>query len=150
MPKGIYKRTKKHLDKMRKTGFQKGNISWTTGKHLPEEMKRKISKNHIDVSGNNNPNWQGGKSFEIYPQEFNLELKLKIRQRDNFICCLCKRTEREELEELNRVLSVNHIDFDKRNCKENNLNTLCMRCNVKINREREYWTNYFLDNIKKL
>src|SRR3990167_985190 len=63
--------------------------------------------------------------------------------RDNFICCLCGRTEREELEELNRVLSVNHIDFNKNNCKENNLNTLCLRCNVKICRQREFWTNYF-------
>ena len=49
----------------------------------------------------------------------------------------------EELEELNRILCVNHIDFNKQNCKEDNLNTLCLRCNVKINRNREYWTNYF-------
>ncbi|MEK6879396.1 MAG: hypothetical protein AABY22_07310 [Nanoarchaeota archaeon] len=70
-------------------------------------------------------------------------MKLKVRTRDNFICVLCGRTEREELEELNRVLCVNHIDFDKNNCKEENLNTLCLRCNVKINRKREYWTDYF-------
>ena len=27
-----------------------------------------------------------------------------------------------------------------------NLNTLCLRCNVKINRERDYWTNYFISS----
>lgn len=113
------------------------------GKHHSEETRKKMIKNHADVKMDKHPNWQGGKSFEIYPKEFNKELKLKIRQRDNFICCLCQRTEREELEELNRVLAVNHIDFNKQNYKENNLNTLCMRCNVKINRERDYWTNYF-------
>jgi hypothetical protein len=96
--------------------------------------------------GKDNCNWQGGISFNPYPREFNLKLKLKIRARDNFTCCLCKKTEREELEELNQVLSVNHIDFNKNNCKESNLNTLCLRCNIKINREREYWTNYFNQN----
>jgi len=93
--------------------------------------------------GKKNGMWKGGISNNPYPKEFNKELKLKIRIRDNFTCCLCGRTEREELEELNRVLCVNHIDFNKLNCKEENLNTLCLRCNVKINREREYWTNYF-------
>jgi 5-methylcytosine-specific restriction endonuclease McrA len=87
--------------------------------------------------------WKGGISPKSYPAEFNPTLKLKIRQRDNFTCCLCGRTEREELEELDYVLCVNHIDFDKNNCSEENLNTLCRRCNVKINRERDYWTNYF-------
>ena len=93
--------------------------------------------------GKNNGMWKGGISNNPYPKAFNAELKLKIRQRDNFTCCLCGKTEREELEELNRVLCVNHIDFNKNNCKKNNLNTLCLRCNVKINREREYWTEYF-------
>ena len=88
-------------------------------------------------------NWKGGISFIKYPTEFNLTLKIKIRERDKYTCCLCGRTEREELEELNRVLCINHIDFDKQNCKESNLNTLCLRCNVKINREREYYTNLF-------
>src|SRR3990167_8698714 len=37
----------------------------------------------------------------------------------------------------------NYIDCDKDNCKESNLNTLCVRCNVKINRERDYWIAYF-------
>jgi len=94
-------------------------------------------------TGENNASWRGGISENLYPKEFNKALKLEIRTRDNFTCCLCGRTEREELEELNRVLCVNHIDFNKDNCKEDNLNTLCLRCNVKINREREYWTNYF-------
>ncbi len=79
-----------------------------------------------------NPSWLGGISFNPYPKEFNEELKLKIRTRDNFTCCLCRRTEREELEELNRILSVNHIDFDKNNCKENNLISLCGKCNKKV------------------
>ena len=81
-----------------------------------------------------------------YPEKFNKQLKFKIRTRDNFTCCLCGKTEREELEELNRVLCVNHIDFNKNNCKTSNLNTLCLRCNIKINRKREYWEEYFIND----
>jgi len=122
------------------------------GKPKSKEHRKNIKKNHAkfwlgkknpNVTGKNNWGWKGGISENPYPSEFNERLKLKIRTRDNFTCCLCGKTEREELEELNRVLCVNHIDFNKNNCKESNLNTLCLRCNVKINRNREYWTNYF-------
>jgi hypothetical protein len=88
-------------------------------------------------------NWKGGISENPYPKEFNSELKLKIRTKYNFTCCLCGKTEREEIEALNRVLCVNHIDFDKQNCREENLNVLCLKCNIQINREREYYTNLF-------
>ena len=123
---------------------------WGYGKKVSEEIRQKISLALIKIGhrpriqfGKDNFNWKGGIKSKPYPSIFNVRLKLKIRTRDNFTCCLCGRTEREELEELNYVLCVNHIDFDKNNCKESNLNTLCRRCNVKINRDREYWTNYF-------
>lgn len=119
---------------------KKGIVSPRKGVKLTDETKEKIS---LSKKGEKNYNWKGGISKNPYPKEFNTELRLKIRTRDNFICCLCGRTEREELEELNQVLAVNHIDFNKNNNKEENLNTLCCRCNVKINRERDYWTNYF-------
>lgn len=142
--------------KPNKGSFKKGRVSFNKGKKFSDETKRKISLSKLGNtngfkkgspgsihSGRDHYNWKGGISKNPYPKEFNKELKLKIRTRDNFTCCLCQRTEREELEELNRVLCVNHIDFDKNNCLENNLNTLCLRCNIKINRERNYWIDYF-------
>jgi hypothetical protein len=93
--------------------------------------------------GSNNPAWREGASKKGYPPEFNAKLKLKIRTRDKFSCCLCGRTEKEERAELKQSLSVNHIDFNKKNCHESNLNTLCLRCNVRINFAREYWTKFF-------
>ena len=120
------------------------------GKTHSEEYKRKMSEGHKKrglrppgLSGAAHYNWKGGIEPNPYPKEFNRELKLKIRTKNGFMCVLCGKTEREELEEIGQVLSVNHIDFDKNNCKESNLNTLCLRCNIKINRERNYWTNYF-------
>ncbi len=134
----------KGICKANSGSFKKGMISPTKGKKLSAEHIRKSvetrMKNYLKEK---HWNWKGGITNNPYPSEFNKELKLKIRTRDNFTCCLCGKTEREELEELNQVLCVNHIDFDKNNCREGNLNTLCLRCNVKIGRDRDYWFNYF-------
>lgn len=139
------KRKRETVEKMKESSknidrsFLIGN-QYRKGIPHTKETKLKMSESR---RGELHPNWKGGISKNPYPIEFNSELKLKIRERDNFTCCLCQRNEREELTEFNRVLCVNHIDFDKKNCSESNLNTLCLRCNVKINREREYWTNHF-------
>jgi hypothetical protein len=130
------------------TKFKKGMVAPMKGRKLSiEHIRKSVETRMKNYSKENHWNWKGGITNYPYPKEFNKELRLKIRQRDNFTCCLCGMTEREQLEELNMVLCVNHIDFNKNNCKENNLNTLCVRCNVKINRQREYWTNYFSNNI---
>ena len=116
---------------------------WKKNNNAPAQGKRWKIKDTSKMRGRVPWNYKGGTINNPYPREFSKELKLKIRTRDGFICCLCGRTEREELDELNYVLCVNHIDFNKNNCDEKNLNTLCRRCNIKINRDREYWTNYF-------
>lgn len=146
--------------KIGKASKLRGGGGWMKGKkwHQSEEAKRKIGlankgkkiseETLRKISGSKNHGWRGGISKRRYPPEFNELLKVKIRLRDGYVCCLCGRTEREELEELNRVLCVNHIDYDKNNCKEENLNTLCLRCNVKINRERDYWQSYFTGKMK--
>ena len=143
--KSIEKNRQAHLGKKLSLKTRLKISQATKGKSKPftQEHRRKISETHWDSSGDKNPMWKGGVSKNPYPKEFNSSLKLKIRHRDNFTCQLCGRTEREELEELNRVLCVNHIDFNKKNCKENNLNTLCVRCNTKINKDREFWTDHF-------
>jgi len=52
MPKGQFKRTKKH----------KENISESLrGKKKSLSHRKKLSENHSDVSGDKNPNWKGGR-----------------------------------------------------------------------------------------
>ena len=98
---------------------------------------------HINKSGENSPYWQGGISFEPYTSDFNQQLKDRIRVRDNFICQKCGVPELE----CNERLSIHHIDYDKKNCREDNLLSLCRSCNGKVNYNREYWTNYFQQKI---
>lgn len=67
-----------------------------------------------------------------YPKEFYY-IRKQIRQRDNYICNLCNKYGNE----------VHHIDYDKQNCKEDNLITLCLRCHRKTNTNRTFWQYYF-------
>lgn len=102
--------------------------------------------NSCAKNGKNNPNWQDGSSFEIYPINFNNSLKEFIRDRDNHECQLCHIKEIE----LNRLLSVHHIDYIKENCVPENLISLCKKCHVKTNSNRNYYYIYFKEIIKDL
>lgn len=106
------------------------------GKRSSEETKKKMSNAR---KGEKHYNWMGGISFEPYGLEFNKELKLLIRQRDNFTCQECNYTE----EQLDRKSDVHHIDYNKKNNIHTNLITLCRGCNAQANFGREDWTQYF-------
>ncbi len=111
-----------------------------------------------ELSGKNNPmygkcgkdapNFKGGKSYEPYPPEFHIGLLREVRKRDSYICQFCGKTEEDELKELNRNLSIHHIDYNKNNCDKSNLITLCGKCNSLANFDREDWTAYFKEVIK--
>lgn len=162
--RGKYVRTEKHREIMRQRMIGR-DLYWLRGKKRPEhskylkkwwadrpEERQKAKermllltqdKNYLKklsdlLSGEKNPNWKNGLSKKPY-KHFYQKLKDKIRKRDNYTCQLCNKTEKE----LGYRLSVNHIDFNKENSNENNLNCLCKRCNSLINFEREKWTKYF-------
>lgn len=91
-------------------------------------------------SGKRNAAWMGGVSFEPYPSKFNGKLKRKIKKRDNYICQLCGIPEQECLVKH----SVHHIDYNKNNCEEINLITLCNSCHLKTNINRKKWQGLLL------
>jgi len=97
----------------------------------------------------NHPNYIEGLN-RTYPLEFNKELKLKIRTRDNFECKNCDMTEEEHITVYGRVLDIHHIDYDKQNCNKNNLISLCQSCNIRANFNRNYWKEYYKEKIYEL
>jgi len=109
----------------------KGKANPFYGKKHTEETRKKVSL----------ANGGTGIPYENsdYPYIFK-KIAPKIRQRDNYICQLCGEYGK----------SVHHIDYNKENCKENNLITLCNKCNCKVNYNRTYWTEYFNEKIKEL
>ena len=74
-------------------------------------------------------------------------MKYKIKKRDNFICQRCNITEKKHLIIYNAKLIIHHIDYNKKNSKENNLITLCKKCNSKVNFKRKYWQRYFTKKV---
>jgi len=114
-----------------------------------EGNKRCKSCAHKELYKNpeNHPQWLGGLSRLPYTIEFNASLKESIRIRDNHKCQCCYKTEEQELKELNKVLSIHHIDYNKQNCEDINLISLCSSCNTKVNKNRDYWFSYFTELI---
>ena len=94
-------------------------------------------KEHI--KGINNPNWKDGSSIGEYGEDFDNDLREHIRFRDNYKCQICGCSQLEN----GKQLDVHHIDYDKKNCKTNNLISLCRICHMKTNGHRKYWINYF-------
>ncbi len=101
----------------------------------------------IKELGELNHRWIDGRSYEPYPQEFTPKLKLKIRKRDDFTCQECGMIEEEHLIVYGRVLEIHHIDYNKKNCNEENLLSLCKQCNLRVNHNRRYWEYYFRKKI---
>lgn len=116
------------------------------GKPLTEETRKKMSESHKGkhhwkeenkLKGEINPNWNGGASFLPYPPEFNGRLKQYIRDRDGNECRspYCNHE--------NGVLNIRHIDYNKKNCNQCNLITLCSPCNARANGNRKEWKRLY-------
>ena len=110
----------------KKTGILRGRNNPMFGK------KGKLAGNYIN-----------GKGYEPYNIEFTQKLKYQIRERDNFECQNCDMTEEEHLIVIGQVLEVHHIDYNKKNCKKINLITLCKKCNLNANKNRDFWRKYY-------
>ena len=107
--------TRKHRENLAKARI---------GFKYTKEAKRKLSLSH---GGTGIPY-----EFNEYPEEY-FKIRPKILKRDNYTCQLCNKYSNE----------VHHIDYDKENCDEDNLITLCHQCNMKVNTNRNYWYAYF-------
>jgi len=100
------------------------------GKKYSEETKMKMSIAHL---GEKSYLWRGGISKELYGLKWTSQLKKDIRNRDKFICAICRKN----------GWCVHHIDYNKKNCNPSNLITLCNSCHMKTNFDRENWIKYF-------
>jgi hypothetical protein len=101
-------------------------------------------------SGVNNPMYIDGKSFDSYSPKFTKTLKDQIRQRDGFKCQNCGELQTSHLLKSGQKLSVHHIDYDKQNCRKNNLISLCHSCHSITNKNRKDWENLYTNKMEIL
>ena len=129
------------------------------GKSIPDRVRKQISetlkgeyigklnpfygKKHSDSTkikwletnrqfGKKNHRWLGGKSVEPYCDVWrDKEYKRDIRNRDGNMCLnpYCSA-----INSCNLV--IHHIDYDKKNCRPDNLITICNSCNSSANKDR--------------
>jgi len=93
--------------------------------------------------GESNPNWKNGISFYPYNSTFNNKLKEKIRKRDKYKCKICNIKEKDNFRKNKKInLITHHINYNKNDCKDNNLISLCLKCHLKTNGNRDYWYAY--------
>ena len=121
---------------------------------------RKLSQVHCKaisngLKGHDTPDWvrerisEGVRKYyrrnglgivRTYPEEFNAILKRKIMCRDGFQCRNpgCKSTDK------GRRLGLHHINYDKQDCRDENLITLCRSCNTRANYvSRHLWMLFY-------
>ena len=87
---------------------------------------------YIKLSGKNSPHWKGGISCEPYCQDWTKEYKEFIKERDSYKCLNPNCWKKD------KVLTVHHIDYNKKNCGPENLITICRSCNSRANTDREW------------
>jgi predicted DNA-binding protein YlxM (UPF0122 family) len=132
---------------------QEKNRNWRGGKPKCKDCGKTLSSYGPKRCGlchniwsqipKNNPNYIHGKCYAPYNSQWNKNTKEKIRKRDNFKCSICNKKQRY-LRGYHKKLSIHHIDYNKQNCKENNLIALCAKCHIKTNFNRDYWYAYFI------
>lgn len=108
-----------------------------------EESKKNISEAHKGLLvGSKHPQWKGGTSYLPYSVDWTKTLKRSIRERDKYTCQVCGR------EQEDKSFHIHHIDYDKKNCDPNNLITLCHKCHMKTNFNRNKWIKIFTKERK--
>ena len=116
-----------------------------TPEHCKHISESKIGKN----AGAKSHRWRGGVSNLPYPFEFNSSLKNRIKRRDGFVCKMigCGMSETGSKFNYGMPLTVHHIDYDKNNCADDNLITLCTGCNSRVNFNRDCWQDLFVRTL---
>jgi hypothetical protein len=112
------------------------------------KKRKPFTKNHKDKigianSGKNNGNYIHGKGHLPYTKEFTKSLKKSIIERDNYTCQECGMGQEEHLERYGKNIEVHHIDYCYFNCDKTNLITLCHKCNIEANKDRDYYYAFY-------
>jgi hypothetical protein len=122
-------------------------VKWQQGHRCRKCYNERQS---VCLCGSNNNAWKGGIACEPYCYEWSFRgFKDLIKERDGNKCLNldCWGTSER--------LSVHHIDYNKKNCSQSNLITLCTSCNARANTNRKWheaWYSSILFrryNIKK-
>lgn len=118
-------------------GFQKGHKVNCGRKHTPEYILMMKERNSLEK----NPNWVGFEASFPYSPYWKL-IRKEVMERDEKKCQNCLNL---GVEQISKVLTIHHIDYNKMNNLNTNLITLCQTChNWTTNAHyRDFWVRYY-------
>ncbi|KKL16642.1 hypothetical protein LCGC14_2493530 [marine sediment metagenome] len=117
-----------------------GNNNSMYGKKHTSET---VAEYSLTRSGEKNHQWKGGISAEPYCFEWSFqEFKDMVKDRDDNKCQnpICHRNSKR--------LHIHHINYDKKDCRIDNLITVCNSCNSRANKNRDKWQAHYAGLIK--
>ncbi|MCK5616477.1 hypothetical protein KAR91_82205 [Candidatus Pacearchaeota archaeon] len=121
------------------------STTWDSFRIIKSCPKCAAIQQSIVKLGSGNPMWKGGMESDPYCEIWSdKEFKEFIKFRDGYQClnpyCYSKP---------NRVLVVHHIDYNKQNCDQYNLITVCNICNSMANKDRGWHKLWYQTIINK-
>jgi len=135
---GLYSHSNEVRERISK--LRLGSDPWNKGKSCPQ------------LSGENNPSWKGGVSFEPYCPKFNRKFRKRVRAFFNHKCVACGMTQ----EENGKDLSVHHVHYDKKTCckegedvKDRKFVALCKSHHADTNNNRAFWEDWYTEIINE-
>ena len=152
--------TKKYTYTFIKTQIEKENYKLLDNKYVNNfsPLKLRCNKGHIckirwsdfrhgvrcskcffiNNYGENNPSWKGGIACEPYCNVWSdKEYKEDIRIRDGHKCL------NPNCSGVTKRLCLHHINYNKKDCFEGNLITVCRSCNSMANTNRSWHTSWY-------
>jgi hypothetical protein len=94
-------------------------------------------------TGAGNPNWAGGVSRLPYPWNFR-RISRAVIERDGHRC------QNPDCPGTDRRLTTHHINYDKSDCRADNLICLCSACNSRANFDRPKWQSFYSTAVQAL
>ena len=99
---------------------------------------------HEKMVGEGNHVWAGGYSISSYCDAWkDKNYKESIKQRDSYIC------QNPTCTKISNNLVIHHIDYNKQNCHPSNLITVCISCNGRANKDRDWHTIFYRELLHK-
>ena len=146
---------KRPEERKKQSERMKGQDSVMCGKTGKDNVMSnpEVRKKHKEVmellSGENNPNWQGGTSYLPYCEKFDDDFKERVREFFGRCCYVCGKNEIDNGERL----SVHHVGYNKDTCCDDSkplFVPLCKSCHSKTHGNREYWEEFFTVSLNYL
>jgi hypothetical protein len=119
-----------------------GTHGWNKGIHHTKEHRRRIG---IAQTGEKNHMWKGG-IFEEYTYRFK-KIRENIRKRDSYTCFICGYKQNPEETNRQKILTVHHINENKKDDRDINLISLCRKCHGKTFKKKDYWVAFFCNHL---